>query len=171
MTAGHHLSLFVEKRPICKTVVQNNVVENDWNKFEVRATPEYLGHHRLVFNGVNAAGGIHQYATRYQQRSAPKGDVHLHLEHLSTFFWCPIPPDVAVFSRGRRTCTRHIGHNDVKSRRRQPCKMTTIVLGHHDIGEAQSASIAHQHVHTTRNGFIGHHDAVGMQLLSQLCGL
>ena len=139
-----------------------------WNEFKVRATAQDLRHHGFVFHRVNAAGGVHQVATGDQKGSPSHGDFNLHLEHPTAFFGCPVPPNISVFARRSRARARHIRHHRIKARGRQASEVPTVVLRDHDVGQPQPASIAHQHVEASRDGFVGHHNTVWMKRFSQL---
>lgn len=166
---GHHASLFIEQRPFSKAFMQHDSIKMNGNRFEVRTSPQQFSNNGLVFHRVHAAGGIHQCPARYKQCRTALGDVNLHLEHLSAFFWRPIPPNITVLSRCGRARARYIRKNEVKTRRREASKMTTVVLGHHHVGEAQATSIADEHVQPPGDRFVRDHHAMGMKSFAQLC--
>ena len=105
---------FIEHGPFGSSIVQHETVEVNRNQFEIGTTSQNFRHHGFVLNGVDAAGGVHQLTTWNQQRGPPHRNVHLHGEHLAAFFWCPIPPDVSVFSTRCRARARNIGHHDIE---------------------------------------------------------
>ena len=111
-------AVFVEHRPSRQPGVQHDAFEGHWNQFKVGASSKHFGHHGFVFDRVHAARGIDEVASGDQKGGASYGDVHLHLEHLPTFFRCPIPPNVPVFSSGGRAGARDISDDRIKARRR-----------------------------------------------------
>ena len=148
--------------------MQSDALEFQWNEFKVRAAAKHFSHHGFIFNWVEAAGGVHQVPTGNKQRGTSSGDFNLHLEHLPTLFWRPIPPYISIFSRGGRTSARDISDYGIKTRGREPSEMAPIVLGHNDVGKSQTAFVAHQHVEPARDRLVGHHDPFGMESLSEL---
>ena len=166
----YRLPLFVEHGPSGQTRVELKSIEGHRYEFEVGASAQDLSDHRFVLHRVDAARGVDEVAARHQQRSAAHRDVHLHLEHLPAFLGRPIPPHVPILSCGGRPRAGHIGNDGIKARRGQPSEVSTVMLRDHDVGQPQTAAIAHQHVEATRDGFVGHDHTLRVQAFAELGG-
>ena len=116
---GHYASLFIEQRPFSKAFMQHDSIKMNGNHFRGTDIASTIQQQQPRFPPGPRCRWNTPVPARYQQRMPhPKGDVNLHLEHLSAFFWRPIPPNITVLPRCGRARTRYIGKNDVKTRRR-----------------------------------------------------
>ena len=164
----YRFTRFIQQRPILEPLMQVDVAEVNRDQFKVGASAKKFRHNGLVFDRVNAAGRIHHGASWHEEWSTACCNFHLHFEHLPPFLWRPVPPYVAVFSGCGRACARHISNHNIESRGRQASKVSSIVLGHHDVGQSQPTSVADEHVQSTRDRFVGDDHAFGMKQFSQL---
>ena len=150
--------------------MQRETIKLQRYEFQVGAAAEYFGDHRLIFDRVKAARGVHQVPPWNKESCAPGGDFNLHFEHLPPLLWCPIPPNVSVFSRCCGARARHVGDHGIETGRREPTKMAAVVLGDDDVSKPQATSVADQHVESAGDGFVGNHHAFRMKSFTELSG-